>query len=111
MFWIETVVCSGVIGKEARLMRMLELRQEFKRRQQGCVSAWVGRNPEQREVLIVQSVFVSQEAWRDISQKAIDLLDEKDGGIESLLSGPPLVGLFETNEQHLELKRDTNDVA
>ncbi len=111
MFWIETVVCSGVIGKEARLMRMLEVRQEFKRRQQGCVSAWVGRNPEQREVLIVQSVFVSQEAWRDISQKAMDLLDEKDGGIESLLSGPPLVGLFETNEQHLELKRDTNDVA
>jgi len=111
MFWIETVVCSGVIGKEARLMRMLEVRQEFKRRQQGCVSAWVGRNPEQREVLIVQSVFVSQEAWRDISQKAIDLLDEKDGGIESLLTGPPLVGLFETNEQHLELKRDNNDVA
>jgi len=111
MFLIETVVCSGVIGKEARLMRMLEVRQEFKRRQQGCVSAWVGRNPEQREVLIVQSVFVSQEAWRDISQKAMDLLDEKDGGIESLLSGPPLVGLFETNEQHLELKRDTNDVA
>jgi len=111
MFLIETVVCSGVIGKEARLMRMLEVRQEFKRRQQGCVSAWVGRNPEQREVLIVQSVFVSQEAWRDISQKAIDLLDEKDGGIESLLTGPPLVGLFETNEQHLELKRDNNDVA
>ena len=111
MFWIETVVCSGIIGKEARLMRMLEVRQEFKRRQPGCVSAWVGRNPDQRELFIVQSVFASQEAWREISQKANDLLDTKDGGIESLLSGPPLVGVFETNEEHLELKSDKGDVA
>ncbi len=111
MFWIETVVCSGIIGKEARLMRMLEVRQEFKRRQPGCVSAWVGRNPDQREVFIVQSVFASQETWREISQKANDLIDKKDGGIESLLSGPPLVGVFETNEEHLELKRDKGDVA
>ena len=111
MFWIETVVCSGIVGKEARLMRMLEVRQEFKRRQQGCVSAWVGRNPDQKEVFIVQSLFISQEAWREISQKANDLLDEKDGGIESLLSGPPLVGVFETKEENLKLKSDNCDVA
>ena len=30
---VETVVCSGAPGKEARFKRMLEVRQEFKRRQ------------------------------------------------------------------------------
>ena len=111
MYWVETVVCSGLVGKDARLMRMLELRQEFKRRQEGCVTAWVGRNPDQKELFLVHSVFASEEAWREISQKALDHLDSKDGGIESLLVGPPLVGVFEAKPEHFTNISDDHNVA
>ena len=104
MYWIETVVCSGHIGKEARLFRMLELRQEFKRRKDGCISAWVGRNNEDKTLFLVHSVFASQKAWRMISSEVIEQVDPKDGGIESLLSGPPLVGVFEVDESKFHSK-------
>ncbi|MEK9730229.1 MAG: antibiotic biosynthesis monooxygenase [Candidatus Poseidoniales archaeon] len=111
MYWVETVVCSGQVGKDARLMRMLELRQEFKRRQEGCITAWIARNPDQKELFLVHSVFVSQEAWREISQKALDQLDAKDGGIESLLAGPPLVGVFEAKPEHFVNNTNDGNVA
>ena len=40
--YVETVVCAGAPGKEARFLRMIESRQAFKRRQDGCLAAWTG---------------------------------------------------------------------
>ena len=35
--WLETVVCSARKGVDARLERMLEARQEMRRRTEGCL--------------------------------------------------------------------------
>ena len=36
-YWLETVVCSARKGVDARLERMLEARQEMRRRTEGCI--------------------------------------------------------------------------
>lgn len=95
MYWIETIVCSGAKGKDAKLRRKLKSRQEFKRRQSGCVAAWLGHGPEKNSMFLVQSVFESQKDWRRISEKIQEKLDPMDGGVEDLMLGPPLVGVFE----------------
>lgn len=92
---VETVVCSGAPGKEARFKRMLEARQEFKRREEGCIAAWIGQSTDGQPLLLVHTVFEDQMAWKRISDKMVRVLDTKDGGLESVLAGPPLVGLFE----------------
>ena len=43
-YWLETVVCSARKGVDARLERMLEARQEMRRRTEGCIRAWVSRS-------------------------------------------------------------------
>ena len=95
MYWVETIVCSGAKGKDAKLRRKLQSRQEYKRRQPGCVAAWLGRGPDDKTMLLVQSVFKSQKDWKRITQEIQTKLDTKDGGIEGLMLGPPLVGVFE----------------
>ncbi len=95
MYWVETIVCSGRQGVQARLQRLLRVRQEFKRRQSGCVAAWVGSSPENEDMLLVQSIYQSQAEWKAISEMIQTTFDTEDGGIESLLLGPPLVGLFQ----------------
>jgi len=95
MLWVETIVCSAKKGSDARLRRMLLARQEYKRRQQGCVGAWMGTGPEDDMMLLVQSVYNSASDWKRISEEIKNGLDREDGGVESLLLGPPLVGIFE----------------
>lgn len=95
MLWVETIVCSAKKGSDARLRRMLLARQEFKRRQSGCVGAWVGNGAEDSLMLLVQSVYQSASDWKRISDEIKNTLDSEDGGVESLLLGPPLVGIFE----------------
>lgn len=101
MAWVETIVCSGKQGSDARLRRMLKARQEFKRRQEGCIGAWLGLAAESKSMMLVQSAFVSEEAWRTISTEIQNTLDVEDGGIEGLLLGPPLVGVFEIPDEQL----------
>jgi len=101
---VETVVCSGAEGKGARFKRMLEARQEFKRRQEGCIAAWIGQSIDGQSLFIVQSVFADKKSWKRISEKISESLDSKDGGLESVFGGPPLVGMFEVpldSLQHL----------
>ena len=102
MAWVETIVCSGKKGSDARLRRMLKARQEFKRRQEGCIGAWLGLAAESNAMMLVQSAFVSEEAWRNISKAIQKILDAEDGGIEGLLLGPPLVGVFEIPDEELQ---------
>jgi len=103
MLWVETIVCSSKQGVGARLRRMLNTRQEFKRRQAGCVAAWVGHAPDNGEMMLIQSVFESSDDWRRISELVQSNLDSEDGGIEGLLLGPPLVGVFEIKASELSL--------
>ena len=42
MAWVETIVCSGKKGSDARLRRMLKARQEFKRAPGGLHRCVVG---------------------------------------------------------------------
>lgn len=98
MVWMETIVCSGKKGSDARLRRMIKARLEYKRRQDGCIGAWIGRGAEDGTLLLVQSAFTSAQAWKRISSEIKETLDAQDGGIESLLLGPPLVGIFEIDE-------------
>ena len=92
--WMETVVCSARKGVDARLHRMLEARQEMRRRSEGCLKAWVCRSMDGQPMFLLQAVYVDEESWHNCSQKIRDELDSRDGGIDSLLSGPPLVGIF-----------------
>ena len=98
MVWMETIVCSGKKGSDARLRRMIKARLEYKRRQDGCIGAWIGRGAEDGTLLLIQSAFTSAQAWKRISSEIKETLDAQDGGIESLLLGPPLVGIFEIDE-------------
>jgi hypothetical protein len=108
MLWVETIVCSSKQGVDARLRRMLNARQEFKRRQKGCVAAWVGRAPDNSEMLLVQSVFQSSTDWKRISELIQSTLDAEDGGIDGLLLGPPLVGVFEIHPSELSFDISEN---
>ncbi|MBT04796.1 MAG: hypothetical protein CMA92_03380 [Euryarchaeota archaeon] len=100
--WLETVVCSSRKGVDARLERMLEARQEMRRRTDGCLKAWVSRSIDGNAMFLVQSVYEDEESWRKCSERIISELDSRDGGIESLLSGPPLVGMFAVDRKFLD---------
>ena len=52
--------------------------------------------------MLVQSAFVSEKDWRRISSEIQSTLDVEDGGIEGLLLGPPLVGVFEIPDDQLQ---------
>jgi hypothetical protein len=109
MLWMETIVCSSKKGTDARLRRMLKARQEFKRRQKGCIGAWMGQGPQDATMILVQSVFKSQEDWNQISTLIQSTFDSKDGGVEALLLGPPLVGIFELEPSEMQ-SMDFSDI-
>ena len=105
MAWVETIVCSGKKGSDARLRRMLKARQEFKRRQVCCIGAWLGVAADNPSMMLVQSAFESESAWRQISAEIQSTLDADDGGVEGLFLGPPLVGVFEIPDDQLQHMR------
>ena len=104
---METVVCSPAQGKDARLLRMLNTRQEFKKQKPGCIAAWYAKSSDGEPLLLVQSIFASRQDWIDISNAIIKTLDSRDGGLDSCLLGPPLVGVFtiETDDLQLNLEQ------
>ena len=102
MAWIETIVCSGRKGSDARLRRMLKARQEYKRRQPGCIGAWLGLGAENKSMMLVQSAFKTSADWKRISDEIRATLDVEDGGIDGMMLGPPLVGIFEIPDDELE---------
>lgn len=92
--WMETIVCSAKKGKEKRLEKLLQTRKNFKIRNKKCKDAWVCQSADGSGTFLVQSIFDCEDSWRLISNQIKDKLDPKDGGIESYLIGPPLVGMF-----------------
>ena len=104
LFWLETVVCSARKGVDARLERMLEARQEMRRRMDGCIRAWVARSIDNQPMFLLQAIYKDEESWRNSSEKVKEELDSRDGGIENLLGGPPLVGIFGLDPKNLDLE-------
>ena len=61
--WLETVVCSARKGVDARLERMLEARQEMRRRTDGCIRAWVSRSMDGQPMFLLQAIYDCEESW------------------------------------------------
>lgn len=92
--WMETIVCSAKEGKEKRLEKLLNTRVAFRKRSKKCKKAWVCKSADGSNTFLVQAIYTNEDAWRDISEKIQTHLDKQDGGIETCLIGPPLVGMF-----------------
>jgi len=91
---METIVCSAKEGKEKRLEKLLNTRVAFRKRSKKCEKAWVCKSADGAGTFLVQAIYVDEEGWRDISERIQTQLDTQDGGIETCLIGPPLVGMF-----------------
>ena len=98
MAWLETVVCSSQKKVDARFLRILNSHQELKRRQDGCIMAWVAKSVDGQPLFLVQSSYKSRKYMKIISKLVADKLDPEHGPLESFMSGPPLVGIFEVDE-------------
>jgi len=99
---LETVVCSAQSGVSARLQRLLEARQALRRRTEGCIKAWACKSLDGQSMFLVQAVYEDEDAWRRSAKRVEKELDSRDGGIEPLLGGPPLVGMFAISRKDLE---------
>ena len=96
---LETVVCSAKPGTEARLERILSSRVEFRIRQDDCVHSWYAKSSNDEFLFIFQTIFKDRNAMKSISEMSLEILDPKDGGIQSCLIGPPLVGIFDVGKE------------
>ncbi len=96
--WMETAVLSARSGYEARLRRMLKARSAVRRNSKGCVKSWVGETSVGKGTFILQALYDSENAI-GLALKLVSELDEKDGGLESVLEAPPIVGVFEVEAE------------
>ena len=86
---------------------MLDVRQEYKRRQSGCLAAWIAQSTDGQGLFLVHSVFEDIKSCKRISKSIVAKLDSKDGGLEGVIGGPPLVGMFESPLSALNLSSIT----
>ena len=100
---LETVVCSSRSGADARLHRMLSTRQLLRRRTEGCLHAWVSRSSDGTGMFLVQAIYSNREVIKNAAALIEEKLDTHDGGIESLLSGPPLIGYFDLEKEDVNV--------
>lgn len=98
--WMETAVLSAKSGYEARLRRMLKARSAIRRNSKGCLKSWVGETSVGKGTFIIQALYDSENAI-GLALKLVFELDEKDGGLETVLEGPPLVGVFEVEAEDI----------
>ena len=109
IYILETVVCSSRPGADARLHRMLSTRQLSRQRTEGCLHAWVSRSSDGTGMFLVQAIYSNRDAIKKAAALIEDKLDKHDGGIESLLSGPPLIGYFDLEEEDVKILVRKND--
>jgi len=102
---LETIVCQTQKGKEARFERMVKARMELANRQQGCINSWYGISNTDEFLYLIQTAYHDLEQFHNIKKLIEETLTVKDGGLESCLSGPPLLGLFEITDDALQLTR------
>ena len=110
---LETVVCSSRSGADARLHRMLSTRQLLRRRTEGCLHAWVSRSSDGTGMFLVQAIYSDREVIKNAAALIEEKLDTHVGGIESLLSGPPLIGYFDLEKDKMlreSVKKERNQL-
>ena len=61
--------------------------------------AWAAKSVDGQPLFLVQSLYKSRKYMKTISQIVRDKLDPEHGPLESFMSGPPLVGIFEVDEK------------
>ena len=107
---LETAIVSARKGRDARLLRVLETRQKFKLRQEGCLKAWISPSEDNQPIYLVQTLYDSKNSWKQISDDLETKLGFNEDPMEHLLAGPPLVGLFTTayNEEEIVENGVTN---
>ena len=71
LFWLETVVCSARKGVDARLERMLEARQEMRRRTDGCIRAWVTRSIDKQPMFLLQKKCERMAFFKNLSLETL----------------------------------------
>ena len=77
---------------------MLKARSVVRRNSKGCIKSWVGETSVGKGTFILQALYDSENAI-SLALKHVSELDDKDGGLEPVLEGPPLVGVFEVEEE------------
>ncbi len=96
--WMETAVLSARPGYEARLRRLLKARSTIRRNSEGCLLSWVGETSVGKGTFLLQALYSSEDAI-SVALKQVSSLDQSDGGLESVIEGPPLVGIFEVDSE------------
>ena len=105
MLILETIVCQTVKGKEARFGRMVKSRVELSKRQDGCVDSWYGISNSDPFLYLIQTAYVDMDKFHEIKKLIETTLDAKDGGLETCLNGPPLLGLFDIEENAINFAK------
>ncbi len=98
MAWLETVVCSSQKKLDSRFIRIINSHQEHKRPQEGWVRGWGARSVVGQPLFLVQTLYKSRNHLKEVSRLVSEKLDPEHGPLESFMSGPPLVGIFEVDE-------------
>ena len=98
----ETIVCRAKENTDARLERMIKTRIEFSKRSDFALNSWYGRSQSDELLFMIQTTFANLESYHELKSSIQEKLDSKDGGLEACFSGPPLVGMFEIDENMIE---------
>ena len=77
---------------------MVKSRIELSKRQSGCIAAWYGISNSDEFLFLIQIAYETMEQFHEIKKLVEATLDQKDGGLESCLTGPPLLGLFDIDK-------------
>ena len=92
----EMIVMNVHLEHVGKLKRMLESRCKV-RCANGALAArwWIAVDGE--STFLLESSYVNKEGWQRANDAIQTMLDPADGGLESVLAGPPLIGLFRSS--------------
>ena len=92
----EMIVMNVHLEHVGKLKRMLESRCKV-RTANGALEArwWIAVDSE--STYLLESSYINKEGWQRANDAIQRMLDPADGGLESVLAGPPLIGLFRSS--------------
>ena len=92
----EMIVMNVHLEHVGKLKRMLESRCKV-RTANGALEArwWIAVDSE--STYLLESSYINKEGWQRANDAIARMLDPADGGLESVLAGPPLIGLFRSS--------------
>ena len=95
----EMIVMNVHLEHVGKLKRMLESRCKV-RTANGALEArwWIAVDSE--STYLLESSYINKEGWQRANDAIARMLDPADGGLESVLAGPPLIGLFRSSAMH-----------